>query len=170
VKFSFVAAPGVRDAAAVAGAVTERAAQHAMHDLMHLVEDWARAEHLSLAGWDNESANLERTITGYVAGDPEQAIYPVDAVVPQAPFRRGSRVVTSQAYLDEHYRVDHDVSPPVSPVEGEVIGVLHHYMQYSNRLPAATGQEDIAVATLDAHADEIVDQLGRLLATRLEGI
>jgi hypothetical protein len=144
-----------------------------MADLMRLAEGWGKAEHYDVAGWDNASGNLERMITGYVAGDDATQVYAHagELQVPRAPVRLPGwdRWVFSQRYLDERYRLDFGVSPPLpAPPPDEIVGVLHHYMQYSNRLPFATGKPDVAVAALEAHEGDLERMLPALLASALD--
>lgn len=135
-------------------------AHEAMHEAMQSAQDLARADHEGIAGWENESGNLERSITGYVAGDPESEVYPYGGSVPLAPFKRGRDswgLVRDQQYLNDHYQTDPAVSPPVEPEPEKVIGILHKYMQYANYLPSTpkVGGRHVTTDTLEEHAEDL---------------
>jgi hypothetical protein len=135
-------------------------AREAMHEAIQYAALAARSDHENLAGWENESGNLERSITGYVAGDPESEVYPYGGSVPLAPFKRGRDswgLVRDQQYLSDHYRADPAVSPPVEPEPEKVIGILHKYMQYANYLPSTPKVDGrrVTVDALEEHAEDL---------------
>lgn len=151
----------------VRGRIT-RAGTAAVRATIQRAQGIARREHNSLAGWKNESGNLQRSITGYVAGE-EPYKFEGTIVPPKAPFMKGRYLVRSQAYLDQHYVVDRGVSPAVTPIPGSVIGVLHHYMRYSGYLPgtrAGAGRE-VVIETLERNADSLMEFMTNDLLKRL---
>jgi hypothetical protein len=146
-----------------------RASNAAVRATIKKAEGIAKRQHSSLAGWKNESGNLQRMITGYVAGE-DPYIHAGTLVVPKAPFQRGRYLVKNQAYLNDHYRVDRDVSPPINAVPEKIVGVLHSYMQYSNRLPGSGKKKsirEISIVTLEKNEALLLDFMAKNLAERL---
>lgn len=145
-----------------------RAAGASVRSTIQRAQGIARREHTSLAGWKNESGNLQRTITGYIAGE-EPYKFQGNVRPPKAPFMKGRYLVRNQAYLDKHYVVDTSVSPPVNAVPGHIIGVLHHYMRYGGYLPGTgvgAGRE-VAVETLERNADSLMEFMTNDFTRRL---
>lgn len=147
-----------------------RAGTASMRTTIKKAEGIARRSHNSLANWKSESGNLQRTITGYIAGeDPyrnEGAVRP-----PPAPFRKGNRLVKNQQWLNQHYTVDRNVSPPIQAVPDKVVGVLHHYMKYSGYLPGSGRRQqvkEIAVEAIERNADYLLQVLETEVLTRLK--
>jgi hypothetical protein len=156
------------DLAVIRGKIT-RAGTAAVRATIQRAQGIARREHKGLAGWKNESGNLQRTITGYIAGeDPYK--FQGNVTPPKAPFMKGRYMVRSQEYLDKHYVVDTAVSPPVTPIPGHIIGVLHHYMRYGGYLPgtgAGAGRE-VAVETLERNADTLMEFMAADFRRRID--
>jgi hypothetical protein len=120
----------------------EEAGERAMRSTMEVAERLAKTNHQGLSGWKNETENLETSITGYIAGDNDNLVYAHADEINILPNN-------SKRALAGYYKPDFDVSPPIDKTPGEITGVLHHYMTYGNRLPWATGKEDITITTLE---------------------
>lgn len=148
-----------------------RAGTTSMKITIKKAEGIAKRSHHGIAGWKNESTNLQRTITGYVAGVDDPYKYAGTIIIPKAGSHwKGNRIVNNQQYLNDHYRIDKDVSPPIAAVPDEVIGVLHHYMQYSNRLPGSgkqKGVKEIATETLIQNQELLFKTLSDNIIARL---
>jgi hypothetical protein len=163
--------------------IAREAARHAMREAMHRVEALAKAEHRQLAGWKNETGNLEATITGYVAGDgPDAAYYWKGAIeVPEGPEHkywadfpedRERFRLESGARLAERYRFAPEVSPYVDEPGNpdEIVGILHKYMPYAGYLAdkPVVGGRHVTTAALEAHEAEIVETLAAELARGID--
>lgn len=131
----------------------QRAGTIAVREALNYAELYGRS--LTLVGskggsnaglWSNDTGNLSKTLTGYVAGDPASDVYRYEGLVevPSSGITRTIRSVNKktgqvrerelslkESYLASHYRVDRSVSPPVVRKKGEITGVLHKYMQYA---------------------------------------
>ena len=160
-------------------AILRESARHAMREAMPRAEDFAKAEHGTLAGWNNDTGNLERTITGYVVGDgPDAAYYWKDAI--EVPPNRASganrfkrddpiRGGGSRSNLAQRYRFAPEVSPYVDDTAGpdEVVGILHKYMAYAGYVQRNVGGA-VTTAALEAHADELAETLASELARGID--
>ncbi len=136
-----VTIPDLSGTLAVLKQEMQEASERAMRSTMEVAERLAKTSHTSLAGWKNVTGNLETTITGYIAGDNDNLVYAHADEVNTMPN-------DSKRAIAGYYKPDFSVSPAIDQVPGEITGVLHHYMTYSNRLPWVTQKEDIAVTAL----------------------
>lgn len=136
------------------------ASKNAMRSTMEIAERVAKGNHKQLSNWQNDTGNLETSITGYVAGDNADLVYAHAGEI-------NTRPNNSRRSIRGHYEPDYSVSPPIDEVQDKVIGVLHHYMTYSNRLPWSTQREDINITTLNAMGDGLLQALAGFLMSEL---